>query len=53
MARLTYSVPEAAEVLGVSAPTVYRMIAAGEIPHRRLRGRVVIVRATLHRWLEG
>lgn len=53
MAALTYSASEAAAVLGVSTSTIYRMVAAGEIPTRRLRGRIVIPKAALQRWLEA
>ena len=51
MASLTYSAAEAAEALGVSEATIYRMAAAGEIPSRRLRGRVVFPKAALDAWL--
>lgn len=52
MATLTYSAEEAAKALGVSAATIYRMAAAGELPSRRLRSRLVIPKAALQRWLD-
>lgn len=41
------TVREAAEALGVSERTVYRMIDAGEIPAARVRGALRIPRARL------
>lgn len=37
-----YTIAEIASVLGVSYPTVYRAIRAGEFPAIRVRGRYVI-----------
>ncbi len=37
-----YSVPSAAELLGLSEPTLYRAIRAGEFPAVKIRGRYVI-----------
>jgi excisionase family DNA binding protein len=37
-----YSVAEVATLLGVSEPTVYRAIRAGELAAVRLRGRYVV-----------
>jgi excisionase family DNA binding protein len=37
-----YTVHEVAELLGVSAPTIYREIRAGRFPAIRVRGRYVI-----------
>ena len=51
MAALTYSADEAAKALGVSASTIYRMAATGDLPSRRLRGRLVIPKAALDAWL--
>lgn len=40
--RRFYSVPETAQLLGVSAMTVYRSIASKEIPAIRIRNRLII-----------
>lgn len=45
--RLVYSVPEAAEALGVSAWLAYRLIARGELPAIRLGRRVVVPKIAL------
>lgn len=37
-----YSVRDAARILGVSAMTVYRSIADGELPAVRIRNRLII-----------
>lgn len=37
-----YSVPEAAELLGVSGATLYREIAGGQFPAIKIRGRYVV-----------
>ncbi len=43
MAPLVYSVPEAAEVLGVSPWLVYRLVAEGDLPSVRLGDRRLVV----------
>ncbi|MEO3778610.1 helix-turn-helix domain-containing protein [Micromonospora sp. B11E3] len=40
--RRFYAVAEAAELLGLSEPTLYRAIRAGEFPAIKVRGRFVI-----------
>lgn len=44
---LLLAVPRAAEILGVSRAAAYRLAASGELPVRRLGGRVYIVTAEL------
>lgn len=39
---VVYSVLQAGAKLGVSRATAYRMVASGELPSLRLRGRVVV-----------
>ena len=50
---LALTVPEAAEVAGVSARTMYRAVKAGSVPSVRLtpHGRVFIPRLALERLL--
>jgi excisionase family DNA binding protein len=46
--RLLMDIPQAAEILGgISKETVRRLIASGELPIVRLRGRVLIEEAAL------
>ncbi|MBW6432193.1 helix-turn-helix domain-containing protein [Actinoplanes hulinensis] len=40
--RRFFTVAEAAELLGLSEPTVYRAIRAGEFPAIKVRGRYVV-----------
>jgi excisionase family DNA binding protein len=42
--RLTYTVPEAAGMLGVSARHLYELVAAGDVRAVRLGRRVLIPR---------
>ena len=42
-----YSVAEVAVILGMSAMTVYRAIAAGEFPAVRIRGRLIVPAAAV------
>lgn len=42
--RLTLTVTEAAELLGISRATAYECVRTGEIPSLRLGGRILIPR---------
>lgn len=44
---LLLTVPRAATLLGISRATAYRLAASGELPVRRLGGRVYVVTAGL------
>jgi len=46
------AVPRAAKILGLSRSTAYRLAASGEIPSRRLGGRVYVVTAKLQAMVE-
>jgi excisionase family DNA binding protein len=48
-----YSVPRAAQALGVSAMTLYRAINAGEFPAIKIRGRLRVLRAVVEEILEA
>ena len=50
--KLTYTVSETAEVLGVSRHTVERLMKSGDLPAMRVARRVLISKAALARWLE-
>jgi predicted DNA-binding transcriptional regulator AlpA len=44
---LLLAVPRAASILGISRAAAYRLVATGELPVRRLGGRVYVVTAGL------
>lgn len=44
---LLVSVPEAARILGIPRATTYRYVHSGDIPTRRLGGRLYVIRAGL------
>ena len=44
---LLLAVPRAAELLGISRAAAYRLVSTGELPVRRLGGRVYIVTSGL------
>ncbi len=45
------SVPRAAELLGISRTSAYRFAASGDLPTRRMGGRVFVVTAQLERFI--
>lgn len=50
--RKTYTVDEAAQLLGVNRKGVYDEIKGGNFPHVRIGKRILIPRTALDRWLE-
>jgi excisionase family DNA binding protein len=44
---LLLAVPRAARLLGISRAAAYRLVASGELPVRRLGGRVYVVTSGL------
>jgi excisionase family DNA binding protein len=44
---LLISVPRAARILGISRATAYRLAASGELPSRRLGGRILVITAAV------
>ncbi len=53
MDRLTYSPTEAAQVLGVSRPTVYTLIKRDDFPAFKVGSRTLISAEGLRRWVEN
>lgn len=49
---LLLSVPKTAMLLGISRSAGYRLAESGELPTKRMGGRVYIVTARLHAMLE-
>jgi excisionase family DNA binding protein len=50
---LLMPVPAAAKLLGLSRSTAYRLALTGELPVRRLGGRVYVVTARLRAFVEA
>jgi excisionase family DNA binding protein len=53
MERRTYTVTEAAAVLGISRTSAYERVQAGELPALRLGRRIVITRTVVDAMLTG
>jgi len=53
MERRTYTVTEAATVLGISRTSAYERVRAGDLPALRLGRRIVIARATVDAFVSG
>lgn len=51
--RATYSVPEAAAILGCSRSHYYLLFSRGEVPGLRCGNRIVVPRLQLDRYLNG
>src|SRR4051812_48861433 len=51
--RLTYTVEEAAILLGISRAFAYEAVHQGDIPHLRVRRRILIPRSAVRRLVEG
>jgi excisionase family DNA binding protein len=51
--KLTLTAAEAAELLGVSANTVYRHALQGKLPHVRIGDRLLFPRRELEAWLSA
>lgn len=49
---LTYTVPEAAALIGISPWCYYDKIKSGDLPGRKVGTRIVVPRVALERWLE-
>lgn len=50
---LTYSVTEAAAILGISEWTYYEAVKRGELPARKIGRRIVVPKIQLEQWLAG
>lgn len=51
--RLILSIPEAAEVLGVSKPLVYQLVHRADFPAFKVGSRILISAAQLEHWVEA
>jgi len=50
--KLTYSVPEAAKILGVSASKMYEVVKIDGFPTIKIGGRLLVSAKGLERWIE-
>lgn len=50
--RVTYSVKEAAQALGMSHQTIYTLIHSNDFPAVKIGGRTLVPVAALNEWLE-
>lgn len=51
--RLAYTVPEVAQLLGLSTDKVYELVRGNIIPHIRLGRRIIIPRKRFEAWLNN
>ena len=51
--KLTFTVEEAAGLLGISRGLAYQLVQRGQLPHLRLGHRIVIPRRALEEFLDG
>ena len=49
--KSAYNLKEAVVYLGISIPTLVRLLRSGDIPHRRVGQRWLIARSALDTWL--
>ena len=49
--KSVFNLKEAAAYLGISVPTLVRLLGSGVIPHRRVGQQWLIARAALDDWL--
>ena len=49
---LLISVPKAARLIGISRSAAYRFASAGDLPTKRLGGRVYVITAKLREFIE-
>lgn len=52
-ARLTYTVNEVSDLLGLGLGLTYAAVRNGEIPARKVGSRWVIPKAAFHAWLDA
>lgn len=51
--KMTMTVDELAEELQISNTTIYTMVRRNEIPHKKIRGRILFHRITIEKWLSN
>ncbi len=53
MEKIMLSTLEVAKVLGISRSTVYTMVKCNEIPHFKVRGKIMFNRNVIMEWTRG
>ncbi len=53
MQKITLEVKEVAELIGCSTTTVYAMVRERQIPHFRVRGKILFNRSVIEAWTRG
>lgn len=53
MNKITLDVKELCNLLGISPTTVYAMVSQKEIPHFRVRGKILFNRQVVEAWTRG
>ncbi|WP_052129908.1 helix-turn-helix domain-containing protein [Ureibacillus sinduriensis] len=51
MDRITLTVKETAELLGISLTTIYSLVKTNDIPHTKVKGKILFHRNTVEKWL--
>lgn len=51
--KMTLTTLELSELIGISPSTIYTMARQNEIPHKKVRGRVLFHKPTIERWLSN
>ncbi|MDQ0917546.1 helix-turn-helix domain-containing protein [Paenibacillus sp. V4I5] len=49
--KITLSVSELSEMLGVSSDSIYALVREGQIPYIRIRRRILFHKETIDEWL--
>lgn len=53
MTKITLTVNEVAEMLGTSTATIYSAVRKSEIPHFKVRGKILFNREVVEAWTKG
>ncbi len=51
--KITLEVKEVSALIGVSQTTIYAMVREGQIPFRKIRGRILFSREVIEAWVRG
>ncbi|SDC05772.1 helix-turn-helix domain-containing protein [Shouchella lonarensis] len=52
MQKITLTVKEVAELLGVSTATIYTLVREGQIPHSRIRAKIIFHKESVEAWVK-
>lgn len=51
MEKITLTVEEVSQLIGIGKTTIYSMAQQKEIPHTKVRGRILFHKPTIEHWL--